>query len=213
MGIFGTLFAMLSRSEVTCIYGGPLETFSSSSLTACSRFFVGLSLGRRSDPKLIPQKGTDATLITLTNPNPTVTATAMANSPSNPCPFQSAFCVDDNFPERDRQDHHLDHDVLCLFRHKLGSGLQLPFEGGNAVRGLFLTTARSLLPPVGRTSLFRPTGNWALTAWHLQVAQCAFRMLMISLACLGATRTIRRRPMVWFAIDSMATAYCRALRS
>jgi hypothetical protein len=49
------------------------------------------------DPKPIPQKGTDATVITLTNPNPTVTATAQANSPANPCPFQSAFCVDDNF--------------------------------------------------------------------------------------------------------------------
>jgi hypothetical protein len=49
------------------------------------------------DPKPIPQKGTDATVITLTNPNPTVTATAQANSTANPCPFQSAFCVDDNF--------------------------------------------------------------------------------------------------------------------
>jgi hypothetical protein len=49
------------------------------------------------DPKPIPQKGTDATVITLSNPNPTVTATAMANSDANPCPFQSAFCVDDNF--------------------------------------------------------------------------------------------------------------------
>jgi hypothetical protein len=49
------------------------------------------------DPKPIPQKGTDATVITLTNPNPTVTATALANSAANPCPFQSAFCVDDNF--------------------------------------------------------------------------------------------------------------------
>jgi hypothetical protein len=51
----------------------------------------------QSDPKPIPQKGGDATLITLTNPNPTVTATAQANSASNPCPFGSAFCVDDNF--------------------------------------------------------------------------------------------------------------------
>jgi hypothetical protein len=49
------------------------------------------------DPKPIPQNGTDATVITLTNPNPTVTATAQANSTANPCPFQSAFCVDDNF--------------------------------------------------------------------------------------------------------------------
>jgi hypothetical protein len=49
------------------------------------------------DPKPIPQNGTDATVITLTNPNPTVTATAAANSEANPCPFQSAFCVDDNF--------------------------------------------------------------------------------------------------------------------
>lgn len=59
--------------------------------------FLSASAWAQSDPKPIPQKGTDATLITLTNPNPTVTATAMANSPSNPCPFQSAFCVDDNF--------------------------------------------------------------------------------------------------------------------
>jgi hypothetical protein len=51
----------------------------------------------QSDPKPIPQKGTDATLITLDDPNPTVTATAAANSAANPCPFQSAFCVDDNF--------------------------------------------------------------------------------------------------------------------
>jgi hypothetical protein len=49
------------------------------------------------DPKPIPQKGTDATLITLDDPNPTVTANAAANSAANPCPFQSAFCVDDNF--------------------------------------------------------------------------------------------------------------------
>jgi hypothetical protein len=49
------------------------------------------------DPKPIPQKGGDATPITLTNPNPTVTMTAQPNSETNPCPFQSAFCVDDNF--------------------------------------------------------------------------------------------------------------------
>jgi hypothetical protein len=49
------------------------------------------------DPKPIPQKGGDATVITLTNPNPTVTMSAAPNSPANPCPFQSAFCVDDNF--------------------------------------------------------------------------------------------------------------------
>jgi hypothetical protein len=36
-------------------------------------------------------------MITLTNPNPTVTASAMPNSTANPCPFQSAFCVNDNF--------------------------------------------------------------------------------------------------------------------
>jgi hypothetical protein len=49
------------------------------------------------DPKPIPQNGTDATLITVTTPNPTVTMTAAPNSAANPCPFQSAFCVDDNF--------------------------------------------------------------------------------------------------------------------
>ena len=46
------------------------------------------------DPKPIPQNdGPGATLITLTDPNPTVTA--MAQGP--PCPFESSFCVDDNF--------------------------------------------------------------------------------------------------------------------
>jgi len=49
------------------------------------------------DPKPIPQNGSDATLITLNHPNPTVTMSAAPNSPANPCPFQSAFCVDDNF--------------------------------------------------------------------------------------------------------------------
>jgi hypothetical protein len=50
------------------------------------------------DPKPIPQNdGPGATLITLTNPNPTVTAMAAANSATNPCPFESSFCVDDNF--------------------------------------------------------------------------------------------------------------------
>jgi hypothetical protein len=48
----------------------------------------------QSDPKPIPQKGTDATVITLTNPNPTVPGVVVA---STACPFESNFCVFDNF--------------------------------------------------------------------------------------------------------------------
>jgi hypothetical protein len=51
-----------------------------------------------SDPKPIPQMGTDATVITLTNPNPTLpNVLAQKSTTANPCPFQSSYCVDDNF--------------------------------------------------------------------------------------------------------------------
>ncbi len=56
-----------------------------------------------SDPKPIPQKGGGSTPITINDPNPVVTATALPNSNTNPCPFESPFCVDDVFQNQTGQ--------------------------------------------------------------------------------------------------------------
>jgi hypothetical protein len=77
------------------------------------------------DPKPIPQNGTDATVITLTNPNPTVTATAQANSAANPCPFQSAFCVDDNFQNATGKTLT---SITMSFASQISNGMTLVFN-------------------------------------------------------------------------------------
>jgi len=80
-----------------CIDGGvPLKHFRPGLLLLTVALFSAAAWAQ--DPKPIPQDPpTGTTVITLTNPNPTVMATAQANSETNPCPFESAFCVDDNF--------------------------------------------------------------------------------------------------------------------
>jgi hypothetical protein len=85
------------------------------------------------DPKPIPQKGTDATLITLDTPNPTVTMTAAPNSPANPCPFESAFCVDDNFQNLTGQTIT---SITMLFKSQSFNHMTLVFNCPNKLEML-----------------------------------------------------------------------------
>jgi hypothetical protein len=72
--------------------GGLLKHFRPALLVLAVAVFSASAWAQ--DPKPIPQKGSDATVITLKNPNPTVPGVVVE---STACPFESNFCVFDNF--------------------------------------------------------------------------------------------------------------------